>query len=336
MKSLFPWLTEVPSQALQQTLKDLDTAFGNFFAGRAAYPAFKSKHGAAPNVRWPQGVKVNGQALYLPKLGWVKVRFSRKVVGTIKSATVSHDGVRWHVSLLCVTQHTKPDAPVGPALGIDLGVEESLALSDGRLVRLPVANQKEEIRKQMLSRRVSRCVPGSKRHAKAKKRLLIFRRKLDNRTRDARHKLTTKLTKNHGQLFVEDLAVKNLTRSAKGTAESPGTNVAAKSGLNRVMLGQGFGETLRQLRYKAEWCGSVVLAVNPAYTSQTCPACKHVSADNRPTRKSFCCVKCGHSGHADTIASLNILAAGLAAHARGGCLCAPVESGTYQKAAIAV
>ena len=330
MKAIFPWLGDVPSQPLQQTLMDLDTAFQRFFEKKAGYPAFKSKMRGNPGIRWPQGVEINGRAIWLPKLGWVKVRFSRRVVGIIKSATVRHDGLRWHVSILCEVEHVIPTTHTGEPVGVDVGVVESVALSDGSLIRLPVATEAETKQAGKLARRVSRCVPGSKRHAKAKRRLLVYRRRIGNRVSDARHKLTTTLAKSHSLIVVEDLALRNMTHSAKGTVEAPGRNVAAKSGLNRSMLEQGHAETVRQLSYKAAWLGGEVCRINPAYTSQTCPCCGHVSVGNRPSRAVFRCVKCAHSGHADVIAAQNILSAGLAASPRGGAS-GSVEAGTTSK-----
>lgn len=333
MKAMFPWLATLPSQPLQQTLMDLDAAFKNFFEGRAAYPAFKSKLRGNPGIRWPQAVEVNGRAVWLPKLDWVKARLSRSIAGVIKSATVRSDGLRWHVSILCEIEQKALAPHGGPAVGIDVGVAESLALSDGRLLQLPVATDSEARRQQLLSRRVSRCVAGSRRHAKAKRRLLVLRRIIGNRVQDTRHKLTTNLAKNHGLIVVEALALKSLTRSARGTVEAPGTNVAAKSGLNRSLLEQGHAETVRQLDYKTKWLGGEVCKVNPAFTSQTCPCCGYVSAENRPSRAVFRCVQCSHTGQADLVAATNILAAGLAASARGAPTCRSVESGTRRKAA---
>ena len=248
----------------------------------------------------------------------MKVRFSRKILGTIKSATVRHDGLRWHVAILCEGEQKPLAVHRGSPIGLDVGVEESVALSDGRLIRLPVATVAESKQTVKLARRVSRSVPGSKGHAKAKRRLLVNRRKIGHRISDARHKLTTTLAKNHSLIGAEDLALRNMTRSAKGTTDAPGQNVAAKRGLNRSLLEQGHAETLRQLEYKARWLGGEVRLVNPAYTSQTCPSCGHISPENRPSRAVFRCVKCTHSGHADVIAAQNILSAGLAATVRGG------------------
>ena len=318
MKEMFPWMGLVPSQVLQQTLMDLDRAYVNFFEGRGQYPRFKRKSGSAPGLRWPQGVEVNGRCVWLPKLGRVKARFSRPITGTIKSATVRFDGLDWHVSLLVEQEVATPAMREGPAIGLDAGVTESLALSDGRILRLPVATDAEERRDAILARRVSRCGMGSHRHLVAKRRLLAFRRRISNRVNDARHKITTELAKNHGRIVVEELALASLTRSARGTVEDPGRNVAAKARLNRSLLEQGHAETVRQLSYKLGWLGGDLVKVPAAYTSQTCPQCGHVCPENRPTRDRFQCVACGHSGHADTVAATNILAAGLAVTARGG------------------
>src|ERR1035438_8431166 len=97
MKAGFPWLELLASQALQQTLLDLDQAFARFFEGRSGYPAFKRRGGSCPGLCWPQGVEVNGRCVWLPKLGWVKARFSRRIEGTAKNVTVRFDGLRWHL-----------------------------------------------------------------------------------------------------------------------------------------------------------------------------------------------------------------------------------------------
>jgi putative transposase len=318
MKEVFPWLSLLPSQALQQTLLNLDRAFVNFFEGRASYPEFKRLSGSLPGIPWPQGVGINRRCVWLPKLGWVKARMSRPVEGVIKNATVRFDGHRWNVSIQVEQEIGVPARNEAPWVGLDTGVVESIATSDGRLFRFPVATREEERRHSLLCRRVSRCVPGSRRHAKAKRRRLVFVRRIRNRVDDARHKLTTTLAKNHGHIVAEGLALRLLTRSARGSVEAPGKNVAAKARLNRALLGQGHAETVRQLGYKLGWCGGELIKVDPAFTSQTCPQCGHVCPENRPARDRFTCVACGFVGHADIVAAMNILAAGQAVSARGG------------------
>jgi putative transposase len=119
-------------------------------------------------------------------------------------------------------------------------------------------------------------------------------------------------------VVLEDLQVKNMSRSAKGTQKAPGRRVRAKAGLNKAILDQGWAELRRQLQYKMQWCGGQVLAVDPKNTSRTCPECGHVAADNRKTQAEFRCVSCGHSAHADVVGALNILARGHRVLACGG------------------
>jgi putative transposase len=320
MKAMLPWMAAVPSQALQQTLRDLDRAFVNFFEGRASSPSLKKRVGPSPGIRWPQGVEVNGRCFWLPKLGWVKARLSQKIEGVIKNATVRFDGVHWHVAIQVEQEYSRPAMKPAAVLGIDAGVAVSLATSDGRLIALPVATEPEERRLGILARRLSRTEVGSRRNARAGRRLLVFRRGISNRVNDSRHKVTTEMAKNHGLVVVEDLVVKSLTRSARGSLEAPGRNVAAKASLNRSLLEQGHAETVRQLGYKLDWLGAELIKVPAAFTSQTCPQCGKVCSANRPARDRFQCVACGHSGHADIVAAKNILAAGLAVTARRGSL----------------
>jgi putative transposase len=318
MKEMLPWMALVPSQALQQTLRDLDRAYVNFFEGRASYPALKRRSGPSPGIRWPQGVEVNGRCVWLPKLGWMKARLSRRVEGIIKNATVRFDGLHWHVAIQVEQEVAAAVRRDGPSIGIDAGVRVAIATSAGQLIELPVASKAEERRLCMLARRLSRTESGSHRNAQARRRLLLSRRRVSDRVNDFRHKLTTVMAKNHGLVVVEDLALDALTRSARGSLQSPGRNVAAKAALNRSILEQGHSETVRQLGYKLSWQGGELVKVPAAFTSQTCPQCGHVCTANRPSRDRFQCVACGHAGHADIVAAKNILAAGLAVSARRG------------------
>lgn len=130
------------------------------------------------------------------------------------------------------------------------------------------------------------------------------------------HQVTHTISKNHAMVCVEELQIKNMSKSASGTLVSPGKNVRAKSGLNKAILDQGWYEFRRQLEYKQQWRGGIVVAVSPQYTSQTCPKCHHVDARNRQIQSQFDCVKCGYKNNADIVGAMNILRAG---HARLAC-----------------
>jgi putative transposase len=218
---------------------DLDRAFVNFFEGRAKYPNFKKLGRGDPGLRWPQGVEVNGRCVWLPKLGWVKARFSRKMAGAIKSASMNFDGLHWHASILVEEDVEAPAKHEGPHLGVDAGVVESLAFSDGRRFRLPVATLEEERRLVLLSRRASRCQAGSGRHHRAKRKLLIFSRKIINRVNDARHKQTTILAKKPRPDIRRSLGAWLAHPLRPGNGRNPRTQCGGKGGAQPRHAGTG-------------------------------------------------------------------------------------------------
>ena len=128
--------------------------------------------------------------------------------------------------------------------------------------------------------------------------------------KDFLHKTTTTISQNHALVCIEDLQVRNMSRSSKGTSERPGKRVSQKSGLNRAILDQGWAEFRRQLEYKMQWAGGMLLAVPAHHTSQTCPCCGHVAAENRRTQAQFLCVACEHTAHADLVGAINVLERG--------------------------
>jgi len=141
------------------------------------------------------------------------------------------------------------------------------------------------------------------------------------------HKASCQISQNHAMIAIEDLPVRNMSKSSKGNGEQHGKMVKQKSGLNRSMLDQGWAEFRRQLEYKPAWNGGFVVAVPPQYTSQTCPCCGHVSKDNRQTQAKFECVECGFEENADVVGAINILARGHRVLACGE----PVQSGRSMK-----
>jgi putative transposase len=325
LKAAFPWIAEAPHHCLQQTLRDLQQAFQNFFEGRASYPAFRKKF-QRDSFRFPDpkqfAVDEEGQRMKLPKLGWVpyrngKGRHALNLAGHLKSITVSREGTHWFASVLCEIEMTDPKPVQGCAIGVDLGVAHAITTSAGEVLTVLGMTKAEERRKARLQRSMARKKKGSQNRSKARKRLAEVQVRISRRRRDATHKATTYLSKNHGLVVVEDLRVKNMTASVKGTLETPGKHVAQKAGLNRVILDKGFGEIRRQLGYKCCWYGSKLVAVNPAYTSQRCFVCGHTEAGNRPSQAMFRCLTCDHTENADVNASNNILAAGLAVTAVG-------------------
>ena len=327
------FLQEAPYHCLQQALKDLDAAFARFFSGEAGYPNFRRKGRWTASFRFPdpKQIEVNGRAIKLPKLGWMKFRrHGRPIPGKVKRVSVKRIAGHWQCSILVEEEYAVPAAPRGPAVGLDAGVTHSVAMAaaDGstELVSLPVATPAEERSMRRMARTIARRRRGSIRYARAVLRRQRYAQHILSRVMDARHKLTTRLAKNHGLIAFEALALRSMTRSARGSVEAPGTNVRQKAGLNRSLLEQGIGETRRQLRYKAVWQGGKTVEVEPAFSSQRCSCCGHVSPANRPSRDRFACVACGHAELADINAARNHLRAGIEITQRGG-TAVPVRGG---------
>ena len=300
---------EVHSQVLQQCVKDLERAYTNLCAGRTAPPRYRKKF-LADSFRYPQGFKLDGRQVYLPRIGWVEFWESRRMEGTIKNVTVSRQGPHWFVSFQVEMEVATPVHPATAEVGIDLGIATFAAFSDGALYPPLNAYRRVAQKKARMQRRLAGMVKYSCNWQKQRRRIAQLDIRIAHCRHDFLHKLSTHTSKNHAVIVIEDLQVKQMSKSAKGTVAEPGTNVAQKSGLNKAILDQGWGIFRGMLAYKQAWRGGAVLAVHPRYTSQTCPACGHVSKANRPQQALFSCIACGYTYHADIVAAKNILALG--------------------------
>ena len=312
------WLKEAPTHPLQQALKDLERAYTNFFAKRADLPRFKKK-GQHNSFRYPDPKQIRldqgHSRLFLPKLGWLRYRKSRKVLGKLKNLTVSGSCDRWFVSIQTEREVEQP-LPQGGAVGIDLGVVRFATLSDGSFYA-PLNSFKGHataLRKGQQA--LCRKQKFSRNWKKANARIQRIHARIGNARRDYLHKTSTAISQNHAMVCIEDLRVRNMSRSASGSTETPGKQVRAKAGLNKAILDQGWFEFRRQLEYKLAWNGGELIVVPPQNTSRRCPQCGHVSAQNRRTQERFACIACGFEEHADRVGAINILRAG---HARCAC-----------------
>ncbi|ANO91650.1 transposase [Escherichia coli] len=312
------WLKDSPSQPLQQSLKDLERAYKNFFQKRAAFPRFK-KRGQNDAFRYPQGVKLDQEKsrIFLPKLGWMRYRNSRQVTGVVKNVTVSQSCGKWYISIQTESEVSTPVHPSASMVGLDAGVAKLATLSDGTVFGPVNSFQKNQKTLARLQRQLSRKVKFSNNWQKQKRKIQRLHSCIANIRRDYLHKVTTTVSKNHAMIVIEDLKVSNMSKSAAGTVSQPGRNVRAKSGLNRTILDQGWYEMRRQLEYKQLWSGGQVLAVPPAYTSQRCACCGHTAKENRLSQSKFRCQVCGYTANADVNGARNILAAGHAVLACG-------------------
>ncbi|MYM92438.1 RNA-guided endonuclease InsQ/TnpB family protein [Duganella vulcania] len=314
-----PWLKDAPVHPLQHSLKDLDRAYANFFAKRAEFPRFKKK-GQGDSFRYPDPKQfkldqANGR-IFLPKLGWIRYRSSRDVSGVPKNVTVSQACGRWYFAIQTEREIEAPFPRTGNAVGIDMGVVRFATLSDGSYLAPLASFRHHEAALRRAQRAMSRKQKFSNNWKKAKVRVQRIHSRIANARRDYLHKATTTISQNHAMVCIEDLQVRNMTRSAAGSVERPGKNVRAKSGLNKTILDQGWSEFRRQLDYKLAWSGGYLIAVPPQNTSRTCPCCGCVDARNRPSQAVFACVACGVEEHADVVGAINVLRAG---HARLAC-----------------
>ena len=308
-----PWLKEAPVHPLQHALKDLEKAYQNFFAKRAAFPRFKRK-GRADSLRYPDPKQIKldqgNSRLFLPKLGWIRYRNSREVLGELRNVTVSRSGSKWYISIQTQREVEVIPSATTTSIGIDLGIARFATFSDGSHIA-PLNSFKTKAAKlAKYQRRMAHKQPFSHNWKKTKAKVQKIHTQIANARRDFLHKATTTISQNHAVVFIEDLQVRNMSQSAAGTAENPGKHVAQKSGLNKAILDQGWGEFRRQLDYKMAWKSGMLFAVPPHHTSQTCPCCGHVSKDNRQTQARFACVECGYENNADRVGAINVLERG--------------------------
>jgi len=305
------WLKDCPSQTLQQSLKNLERALKDAFNKKSPkkFPQFKKK-GQHDSFRYPQGIKVSDNRVFLPKIGWVGYYKSREIIGTIKNATVSKKGEHWFVSIQTEIEAEKPVHRAKSAIGVDLGVKKFATLSDGRVYEAKNSFKKRQSRLVKLQQELSKKKIGSSNFRKLKKRINKLHTKIANIRQDYLHQVSTDISKNHALVVLEDLKVANMSKSASGTLAEPGKMVAAKSGLNRSILDQGWHSFKSMLSYKLDHLGGELLLVDPRYTSQKCSSCGHTEKENRLSQAQFACMRCGFRENADINAAKNVLAAG--------------------------
>jgi putative transposase len=318
------WLAAGSQMVQQQALRDFAQAMAAFFdpANPAGPPSWRKarrdegfrivgRRGRQWDVR-----RLNRKAgeAWIPKVGWVRFRWSRAVPPGVKSYRVTMNRVgRWHIAFAAI-----PDPVPGPGngevVGIDRGVAVSAALSTGELLHVPGLTVRERKRLRRLERKLARARRGSERRKGVRLAIARLKARETDRRKDWAEKASTDIARRFDTIRVEDLLIKNMTRSAKGSAGNPGRNVRQKSGLNREILRSGWGLLVRRLEEKA---ASRVEKIKPAFTSQRCSACGHVDAKSRESQARFVCTACGFACNADVNAARNI-AAGHAVAARGG------------------
>ena len=320
----YPWLAAGSQVVQQQALRDFAQAMAAFFdpdnpAGRPSWRKAMRDEGfrivGRRGRQWDvRRLSRKTGELWVPKVGWLRFCWSRAVPPGVKSYRVTRDRAgRWHVAFAAIPDPV-PAPGNGEVVGIDRGVAVSAALSTGEMLHCPGLTARERNRLLRLERKIARARRGSNRRGRVKHAIARLRARETDRRKDWAEKLSTDVARRFDVIRVEALQVRNMTRSAKGTAEHPGRNVRQKSGLNREILRSGWGLLAHRLEDKAP---GRVEKVSPAFTSQRCSACGQVDPNSRESQPRFVCTACGFAGHADVNAAINI-AAGHAVTARGG------------------
>ncbi|NBE55688.1 RNA-guided endonuclease InsQ/TnpB family protein [Streptomyces boluensis] len=319
----------------QATLRRLDKAFAGFFrrvksGDTPGYPRFRGvnwfdtvdfpKDG--DGCRWDSTPHDPVTRVRFQGVGHVRVNQHRPVVGRVKTVSVKREGRKWYVVLTAEQAQPVPLPKSGSVVGIDLGIANFLADSNGEFVPNPrhgrKAAAKLEAAQQALSRfpRVRRDKRTAN-HRRAVEKVADLHRTVRRQRLDHAHKTALGLVRAHDFIAHEDLKIRNMSKTPKPKPdpETPGSflpnGAAAKAGLNKSINDAGWGVFLTILHAKAESAGREVIAVDPRNTSRECPECGHVAKENRPTQEKFHCVSCGHTAHADTVGARNVLRAGL-------------------------
>jgi putative transposase len=296
------WLKEADSQVLQQKLMDLDRAYVNFFEHRAKYPRFKKRHGQQ-SIRYPQRFKFNGNRIFLPKVGWVKIVLHRALEGTPKNVTVSKTkSGEYYASVQCDMQVEQPVQTDLPTVGIDLGLKHFAVLSTGEKIEHPQYLRQAEKRLARLQRRLSRKKKGSANRDKARLRVARQNETVARQRKDFLDKLSYRMVTEHGLVKIETLNVKGMVRNHS---------------LAKSISDSGWGAFGRMCEYKAPWHGSALLRIGRFFpSSKVCHVCGLVNEGLTLADRVWTCEGCGTEHDRDHNAAINIKLAPIAGAAK--------------------
>jgi putative transposase len=295
----FEWLNESNSQVLQQSLRNLDKAYTNFFAG-GAFPNFKKKR-SRQSITIPQNFTIDEQSgtITVPKMKPIKTVFHRAMQGVLRNLTISCEpSGKYFVSVLCAVTLDIPIKTTGGEIGIDLGLKTFVVASDGQTIDKPAHLRESERKLKKLQRSLSRKQKGGANRAKARIKVAKLHEKIRNQRTDFLHKASRKLIDENQVIYAESLNVKGMVKN----------HCLAKS-----VSDAGWGEFVRQLQYKAQWYGVRFEQIDRFFpSSKRCNACGWINESLALKDREWTCHGCGSVIERDLNAAQNILQFGQA------------------------
>lgn len=288
----FLWLKKAHSQVLQISLRNLDRAYNNFFNNKAKFPVFKKKN-SKQSCSFPQGFRVSGNNLYVPKVGLVSIKLHRAIVGEQKNLTISKTKSGKYFASIQTEQEMPEPEYSGSVIGLDLGIKDFAVLSSGEKIGNPKYFRKSENRLKKLQRRLSKTKNGSKGRERARLKVAQQYEKITNQRKDFLHKLSKRLTNENQVIAIEDLNIKGMAKNRS---------------LAKSIHDAGWYEFTRQLEYKGVLYGCKIEKINRFFpSSKRCSTCGFVEQRLHLSDRSWVCQECGTSHDRDVNAAKNIL-----------------------------
>lgn len=296
------WLSEVSNECLQQSIRNMDSAFTRFFREKKGFPKFKSKKDARKSYKAINGVRIDFETnrIKLPKIGWVKFYKNRTFEGNIGTVTVSKNATgKYFVSVLVddgIETPLKPNIEYNTSVGIDVGIKDFAVLSNGYVYTNPKYLEKAETRLKVLQRRFSKKKKGSNRSEKARLKLAKAYEKVTNCRTNFIHQVTSKIIRENQTVIIEDLNIDGMLKNHN---------------LAKHISSASWSEFFRQLQYKCEWYGKNLIKIGRFEPSSKMCTCGYVNKGLKLSQREWTCPNCGQHNDRDLLAAINIKRFGL-------------------------